>query len=150
RRRDMSRSSARTVSRRDLGKLSIGLGAAALLPSLAAAQPATGSVITKLIPGTGEAIPPVGLGTASVFDNVDEGTTRAAQQVVEALISGGGHLIDTASTYGDAEVVLGNVMTSAGSRDKMFIATKLEAPNAAELKRSLARLKTEKLDLLQL
>ena len=35
-------------------------------------------------------------------------------------------------------------------RDKVFIATKLEAPDEAELKRSLARLKTAKLDLLQL
>ena len=38
----------------------------------------------------------------------------------------------------------------AGLRDKIFIATKLEAPDAAELKRSLARLKTAKVDLLQL
>ena len=37
-----------------------------------------------------------------------------------------------------------------GFRDKLFIATKLEAPDAAELKRSLSRLKTAKLDLLQL
>jgi aryl-alcohol dehydrogenase-like predicted oxidoreductase len=35
-------------------------------------------------------------------------------------------------------------------RDKFFIATKLESPDATELKRSLARLKTEKIDLLQL
>ena len=35
-------------------------------------------------------------------------------------------------------------------RDKLFIATKLEAPDAAELKRSLARLETAKVDLLQL
>ena len=49
----------------------------------------------------------------------------------------GGRLIDTASTYGDAESVLGNVMAAAGLRDKIFIATKLEAPDAAELKRSL-------------
>ena len=35
-------------------------------------------------------------------------------------------------------------------RDKLFIATKLESPDAQELKRSLARLKTAKVDLLQL
>jgi diketogulonate reductase-like aldo/keto reductase len=61
-----------------------------------------------------------------------------------------GRLIDTASTYGDAETVLGHVIASGGLRDKLFIATKLEAPDAAELKRSLARLKTAKVDLLQL
>ena len=42
------------------------------------------------------------------------------------------------------------MVARAGSRDKLFIATKLEAPDAAELKRSLARLKTAKVDLLQL
>ena len=62
----------------------------------------------------------------------------------------GGRLIDTASTYGDAETVLGDVIAPAGLRDKLFIATKLETPDAAELKRSLTRLKTAKLDLLQL
>src|SRR5258707_14682324 len=63
---------------------------------------------------------------------------------------GGGRLIDTASTYGDAESVLGKVTAAAGVRDKLFIATKLESPDAQELKRSLARLKTARVDLLQL
>ena len=35
-------------------------------------------------------------------------------------------------------------------RERIFIATKLEEPDAAELKRSLTRLKTENVDLLQL
>jgi aryl-alcohol dehydrogenase-like predicted oxidoreductase len=35
-------------------------------------------------------------------------------------------------------------------RDKLFIATKLESPDSQELKRSLARLKTASVDLLQL
>ena len=70
--------------------------------------------------------------------------------MLQALAGNGGSLIDTASTYGDAESVLGDVMAPAGLRDKLFIATKCEAPDAAEVKRSLARLQTTKLDLLQL
>src|SRR4029077_11734505 len=50
----------------------------------------------------------------------------------------------------DAEIVLGNVTATAGLRDKVFVATKLEEPDVAELKRSLTRLKTAKVDLLQL
>jgi aryl-alcohol dehydrogenase-like predicted oxidoreductase len=46
--------------------------------------------------------------------------------------------------------VLGKLIASAALRDKLFIATKLEEPDAAELKRSLARLETAKVDLLQL
>src|SRR5207302_2590826 len=66
------------------------------------------------------------------------------------LVDNGGRLIDTASTYGDAETVLGEVTALTGLRDKVFIATKLESPDPQELKRSLARLKTPKVDLLQL
>ncbi len=61
-----------------------------------------------------------------------------------------GDSIDTASTYGDAEVVLGKVIASAHLREHVFIATKLEEPDAEELKRSLARLATANVDLLQL
>jgi aryl-alcohol dehydrogenase-like predicted oxidoreductase len=77
-------------------------------------------------------------------------TKQKAASVLHALVGNGGRLIDTASTYGDAEVVLGDVIASEGLRDKVFIATKSEAPDLAEFKRSLARLKTEKVDLMQL
>ena len=113
------------------------------------AQPST-PLITRAIPASGEPLPAVGLGTAQVFDSANEGTRQKASAVVQALIGNGGKLIDTASTYGDAERVLGDTIAPAGLRNKLFIATKLESPDAAELKRSLSRLKTEKLDLLQL
>jgi aryl-alcohol dehydrogenase-like predicted oxidoreductase len=106
--------------------------------------------ITRPIPSTGERVPVVGLGTASVFDSDDEPTRRAATEVIRTLIGAGGRLIDTASSYGDAEIVVGNAIAGGGLRDQTFIATKLEQPDAAELKRSLARLKSTKVDLLQL
>jgi aryl-alcohol dehydrogenase-like predicted oxidoreductase len=116
-------------------------------PTLATADP---SPIARTIPKTGERLPAVGLGTASVFESNDAPTQRAAAAVVRTLVDAGGRVIDTASTYGDAESVLGDTMAAGGLRDKLFIATKLEAPDSAELKRSIARLKTTKLDLLQL
>jgi aryl-alcohol dehydrogenase-like predicted oxidoreductase len=117
-------------------------------PILAAADP---SLITRAIPKTGERLPVVGLGTAAVFDSNDEPTQHAAAAIVRTLLDAGGRLIDTASTYGDAESVIGETMAATtGSREKLFIATKLEAPDPAELKRSITRLKTTKLDVLQL
>lgn len=107
-------------------------------------------LVTRAIPSSGELLPAVGLGTAQVFNTADDATRQKAAAVVQALIANGGRLIDTASTYGDAEVVLGDVIVSAGLREKLFIATKTEAPDIAEFKRSLARLKTAKVDLLQL
>jgi aryl-alcohol dehydrogenase-like predicted oxidoreductase len=126
---------------------------------LAAAAFATGSsfgqtenapLITRPIPKTGERVPAVGLGTAYVYDNDNDHTRRAADQVIAKLIESGGQLIDTASSYADAEIVLGNVIVSGDLRAKLFLASKLERVDSTELKRSLARLKTSKLDLLQL
>src|SRR5450631_3443268 len=115
------------------------LAGAQLLAPRAFAQPAVAPLVTRAIPGTGERIPAVGLGTANVFDRDDEPTRRSAAQVVQALLEGGGRLVDTASSYGDAESVLGSVMAAAaGMRGKIFIATKLEVLDATELKRSLA------------
>ena len=125
------------------------LTGSALIATSAHAQ-TDASLLTRAVPSSGERLPAVGLGTAQVFDTADAATKRKAAEVVQALLANGGRLIDTASTYGDAESVLGDAIASAGLRDKLFIATKLEQPDAAELKRSLARLKTAKLDLLQL
>jgi aryl-alcohol dehydrogenase-like predicted oxidoreductase len=137
------------TTRREFSSL---LTAAALLPSLALGQSgaADHAIITRPIPSTGEPLPVVGLGTAGEFGSDDAQTREAAGQVVRTLVDAGGRLIDTASTYGDAEQVLGGVMASAGLRSRLFVATKVESPDPAELERSLARLKLRQVDLLQL
>ena len=132
-----------------------------LLPAAAFAAEATeltlpafaqssSALLTRAIPSSGEPLPAVGLGTAAIFDVADATMLQNAKAVVHALIDNGGKLIDTASTYGDAERVLGDTIVPSGLRDKVFIATKLESPDIEELKRSLNRLRTAKLDLLQL
>ena len=123
--------------------------AAGLLARPASGQRTDAQLITRAIPSSGERLPAAGLGTAYVFDSDNEQTQRAAAGVLATLVETGGRLVDTGSTYGSAEIVLGNAIASAGLRDKIFITTKLEAPGAAELKRSLTRLKMTKLDLLQ-
>jgi aryl-alcohol dehydrogenase-like predicted oxidoreductase len=127
-------------------EFAIATGAAMLGPPAFAQTPA---LLARAIPSTGERLPAVGLGTAQVFDSNDEGTRQKAAAVLQALIAGGGRLVDTSSVYGDAEAVIGDVIAPAVLREKLFIATKLESADAAELKRSQARLKTQKFDLLQ-
>jgi aryl-alcohol dehydrogenase-like predicted oxidoreductase len=135
----------RRITRRDFSAVACGF----LLSTGAVAQTET-PLLTRPIPGSGERIPAVGLGTAYVFDENNGATRSKADAVVQALVNNGGRLIDTASTYGDAESVLGEVTATAGLREKLFIATKLESPDSRELKRSLTRLKTANIDLLQL
>jgi aryl-alcohol dehydrogenase-like predicted oxidoreductase len=141
----MTRETIRKITRRDFAALAGGL----LVSTSAFAETET-QLLTRAIPSSGERIPAVGLGTAYVFDENNEATRSKADAVIQALVKNGGRLIDTASTYGDAESVLGEATTTAGLRDKLFIATKLESADPQELKRSLARLKTASVDLLQL
>lgn len=113
------------------------LAAAAVVSRSSFGQTQKEAIVARTIPSSGEGVPAVGLGTAYVFDTDNEQTRAAAAQVIQTLVQSGGRLVDTASTYGDAEIVIGNATTNANLRDKLFLATKLEAPNAAELKRSL-------------
>ncbi len=121
-------------------------GAVMLAPS---AWGQTSAPLARAIPSSGELLPAVGLGTAQVFDTNDETTRQKAAAVLRALVAAGGRLVDTSSVYGEAETVLGEVTASSGLRQKLFIATKLESPDAAELKRSQTRLQMQTFDLLQ-
>lgn len=136
-----------SLSRRDFSLRAAALGAAGLLPSISLG--AAGDVITRPIPSTGERLPAVGLGTARVFNVGDDPRSRAPlAQVIRNLIAGGGTIIDTASSYGYSEAVVGDLVAEAGLRRQVFIATKLEAPDEAELRGSLQRLRTKPVDLL--
>src|SRR5262249_30224347 len=84
-----------------------------------------------------------------IFDNANEATRNKAAAVIRALVENGARIIDTASTYGDAEIVIGAAMAASNLREKIFIATKLETPDAAALSRSLPRLKPAKVPLMQ-
>jgi aryl-alcohol dehydrogenase-like predicted oxidoreductase len=71
----------------------------------------------------------------------------------------GGTVIDTAAAYGDSEALIGDTLAELGLRDRMFLATKLTAggffggggggSGAESFQRSLERLKTKRIDLLQ-
>ena len=112
------------------------------------------SVMTRPIPHSGEQLPIVGLGTAVSFPSANELQRAALKDVIEALVANGGKLIDTASVYGNAESVIGDIVRASNARNKIFIATKIEVRSAKagadEFQRSLQRLRTEKVDLLQL
>ncbi|HET7669224.1 MAG TPA: aldo/keto reductase [Burkholderiales bacterium] len=120
-----------------------------------AAHGAEGPVATRPIPRGGERLPIVGIGTAVIFDYQNDPEKQAARrEVIRTLVAGGGRLIDTAAGYGSAEERLGEIVAELGVRDRLFLATKFsfDAPRAeaeASLRRSLARLRTERVDLMQ-
>jgi aryl-alcohol dehydrogenase-like predicted oxidoreductase len=121
----------------------------------AAAHAESAPLATRPIPHSGEALPVIGLGTANGFDRGDEPVRQAARAaVIRTLVAAGATLIDTAPSYGNAENVIGALVADAGLRDRVFLATKLEsydrATGPAALQASLRRLRTERLDLMQL
>ena len=97
----------------------------------------------------------IGIGTAVIFDFESDPEKQAQRRaVVQALVAGGGKLIDTAHSYGRAEDRVGEIVSELGVRDKIFLATKYsyaaDAPNATRsLEASLRRLKADRVDLMQ-
>jgi len=111
--------------------------------------------------------PPFALG-GNVFGwTADE---KASFEVLDAFVDAGFNLIDTADVYsqwipghkgGESETVIGNWLSKRGGRDKVLIATKLgvevvpgeqglsRAYMRRAIDRSLARLKTDYIDLYQ-
>jgi len=124
-----------------------------LLRRLGAAEPSSAAalpLITKAIPSTGERLPAIGIGTDS-FSESARGEIRAELARMSEL---GATVIDTAAAYGDSEALIGDALAQLGTRDRMFIATKLVGSGfgvtgAESLARSLGRLKTTHVELLQ-
>jgi aryl-alcohol dehydrogenase-like predicted oxidoreductase len=143
------------ASRRRVLGLGAGLAASAWLPAQGKAQTGTSALIARPIPHSGESLPVVGLGTSQVFEVGDDPARRqACAEVVKTLVAGGGKLIDTAPSYGNAESVVGDLLAATELRGRVFLATKLEDYDrntaAAQLQASLQRLRTDRVDLMQL
>ncbi len=118
------------------------------------AAQADSAVVTRPIPHSGEPIPVIGLGTANQFMAKPQGDARAnLKKVVDDLLAQGCKLIDTASSYGSAERVLGDLLSDQ-DRSKVFLATKIEngerKAGLVEFRNSLERLRYQQVDLLQL
>jgi aryl-alcohol dehydrogenase-like predicted oxidoreductase len=144
-----------TASRRRVLALGAGVAASAWLPARGEAQTGSSGLIGRPIPHSGESLPVIGLGTSQVFEVGDDPARRqACAEVVKTLVAGGGKLIDTAPSYGNAESVVGDLLAATGLRGRVFLATKLEDYNrktgAAQLHASLQRLRTDRVDLMQL
>ena len=150
----MSRTQSPEVGRRRFLAGAVTAGAGALLGRrLAAAEPASAAalpLITRPIPSSGERLPAIGIGT----DSFDESARDAIRAELARMGELGGTVIDTAAAYGDSEALIGDALANLGTRDRMFMATKLVGggigvTGAESLARSLERLKTTHVDLLQ-
>lgn len=158
------------LSRREMVKVGLGTAAAsALLPlsELFAQTP----LITKAIPSSGEKIPIIGIGTDRFgwsgyagsreehpeLNGKEAGSPEVRAQlkeVVRQLAELGGKMVDTASLYqnGASETLLGEFISELGNRDRLFLATKVNATGKeagiAQIELSFRRLRTNRIDLI--
>lgn len=109
---------------------------------------------TRPIPSTQEALPVIGCGTWMGFD-VASGSAEHQRLpgVLDALFAAGGRLIDSSPMYGRAEAVTGELLAAAKQRDTAFLATKVwtsgREAGIAQMEQSFQRLRTERIDLMQ-
>ena len=139
------------LSRRELLKTGIGVGASLFLPSgsLLAQERA---VIQRKIPSSGESVPIIGIGTSRRYQGTTEAERAQLREVLRQFKGLGGKVIDTAPAYGNAETVVGDLVAELGIRDSLFIATKVGAQGRDagidQMEQSLKRLRTPKIDLI--
>lgn len=82
--------------------------------------------IRRPIPATGEPLPVIGLGTWITFN---AGTAASARTplvpVMQTFFDRGGAMIDSSPMYGTSEAVIGDLLTRAPRRQRLFAATKV-------------------------
>ena len=109
---------------------------------------------SRPIPRTGEILPVVGLGTWQTFDVGASAEERAPlAEVMRLFLQGGGRVVDSSPMYGRAESVAGDIVAAAGQLPRPFLATKVwttgKSQGEAQMRESMRRLRTDRIDLMQ-
>ncbi len=111
----------------------LGTSLASAWPAWAATPPATsGSLLTRRIPSSGEALPVVGLGTWITFNvGNDAPALEACTAVVRAFFEAGGRLIDSSPMYGSSQPTIGHALAALQQPQALFSAEKVWVGDAA-------------------
>lgn len=144
------------LNRREMLKLTASAAVAfGLRPRVLAGRvfPTASELLMRPIPSSGEMIPAIGIGTARRYDVDSAGDMAALREVLTAFAEMGGRVVDTAPSYGRAEIVVGELVREIGNRDDLFLATKVRTEGREagiqQMEESFRRLHTDKIDLMQ-
>src|SRR5436190_5153932 len=112
------------------------------------------ALLERAIPSTGEKLPVIGLGSWQVFDvGTGEGERAPLERVLARFVALGGRVVDSSPMYGRSEQVIGEIAGKLRLHSSLFLTTKVwttgKEEGIASMERSLARLETKKLDLIQ-
>ena len=142
------------MTRREAAKVIGGTAASLVSPVRAKAKGDSSTLLTRIIPSSGERLPVIGLGTWQAFDvDLTADTRRQLEEVLSRFVELGGRVIDSSPMYGRAEQVIGELTSSLGIRQKLFLATKVwtrgKQSGIESMERSLALFRTNRIDLMQ-
>lgn len=131
-----------------------GLAGAAALALVKPSPVFAGTLATRTIPSSGEALPAIGIGTWQTFDVAADAAAHADLKEVMTLFSAaGGRVIDSSPMYGSSEAVAGEIAASLGITARLFVATKVwtrgREEGIAQMEASSAKLRVRKIDLMQ-
>ena len=133
----MNHADPRTTTRRDAIKLGLMAGAGLVVgrgaPLFGEVPSLIQELMTRPIPGTGERLPVVGIGT-NQWGAQSEEEIAPIREIVRLMNESGARFIDTARIYGGgrAEEVIGQILRELDVRDDVFIATKVPTPDTRE------------------
>jgi diketogulonate reductase-like aldo/keto reductase len=126
------------------------LGLSALLPAVVRAQE---NMPMRKIPGTGESLPIIGLGSSKPVAQIAERGPEPLAQVLRTLVANGGRVVDTWPRNWDNDAALGEIFKHPDLRDRLFIASKIDRSGREEGLRqfhdTLRLYQRETIDLLQ-
>src|SRR5947208_14600304 len=142
------------MTRREAAKLIGGTAAAVVLPITTQAAAESSTMLTRMIPSSGETLPVIGLGTWRAFDvDLTSDIRRQLEEVLSLFVKLGERGVDSSPMYGRAEEVIGELTAALGIRERLFLATKVWTrgrENGIEsIERSIARSRTNRIDLMQ-
>lgn len=145
-----------SITRRRMLQLSFAAGALSLAPftGFGNSQGDTSSLITRPIPGTGERLPAIGMGTWLTFDVGNNQKAREVRKEVLRIFSErGGRLIDSSPMYGSSEEVVGDLAAELGLLDHFFMATKVwtsgRQQGIQQMNTSMRKMRSNPIDLMQ-
>ena len=112
-------------------------------------------MVKRRIPRTEEAVPVIGMGSSNTFDvGSDTAEREPLREVLRLFTQAGGAVIDTSPMYGRSEEVLGDLFAELKMRPKIWLATKVwtrgRVAGAEQIADSMRKLRTERLELLQI
>lgn len=109
---------------------------AAAITALAVPTWASERLPTRLIPGTDEALPIVGLGNSRAFAAADQ---EAASRVLDTFLEYGGGYVDIS---GSSRFTVGKIIADRGAQQKTFLGNYLTGQNLDEMRAEIRKLQS--------